>query len=159
MKSTLLPPREWSDFEDLCCDIWQKMWGKENVQRFGRQGQSQHGIDILFQGNNETKAVQCKLTSDELTTDDIDNIIEKAKEFEPKLSKFVIATSAKRDSKIQAYIAKLNKNREKGSFETHIWAWHDITEFLDENIDIMRNHYSEHVAKFFDKLIFSLFEK
>ena len=39
---------DWNDFEDLCCQIWKNIWDDSNVQRFGRSGQRQNGVDIAF---------------------------------------------------------------------------------------------------------------
>ena len=40
------PPAKWEDFEDLCLDLWRKIWRDENAQKNGRRGQPQNGGGI-----------------------------------------------------------------------------------------------------------------
>jgi hypothetical protein len=41
-----VPPKTWQQFEELCADIYAADWSDPAVQRYGRGGQSQHGVDI-----------------------------------------------------------------------------------------------------------------
>ncbi len=49
-RTHLPPPQNWQDFEELCCDLWGRIWGDGDAQRNGRQGQAQHGVGYV----NET---------------------------------------------------------------------------------------------------------
>ena len=53
--SLLNPPIYWQDFEDLCCDLWAKIWKDPDTQKYGRQVQSQHGVDICGKAGEETR--------------------------------------------------------------------------------------------------------
>ena len=35
-------------FEELCCEIWKRIWNTDDVEIFGRNGQSQDGVDIYY---------------------------------------------------------------------------------------------------------------
>ena len=86
------PPKNWQDFELLCLDVWKAEWNSSNAKRNGRQGQSQHGVDICGQRRGETLwlGVQCKgkdaYKSSPLSEPEILAEIEKAEKFDPPLS-------------------------------------------------------------------------
>ncbi|MCP4555122.1 MAG: hypothetical protein GY836_06840 [Herbaspirillum sp.] len=47
MTAIRLPPlRNWQDFEDLCCDLWRRLWNDPTAIKHGRQGQPQQGVDV-----------------------------------------------------------------------------------------------------------------
>lgn len=143
------PPIIWQHFEDLCWDIFGSLLGISDTQKYGRQGQSQQGIDILnFQiQKGEWIGIQCKgkdqyppkkFTKEELLTS-----VEKAKEFRPILSKFIIATTARRDANIQRLSAEITKQHyEKGLFSVQVYSWDDIQDLFSKFPDIYNNYYS-----------------
>jgi len=144
------PPKNWEDFEDICRDIWEKIWRDPNTQKNGRKGQPQHGVDIFGRPNqsNNWVGVQCKgkdnYTQQKLTLKELRVEIEKAKKFEPKLSEFIIATTAPRDATIQKEARKItDEHFKKGLFSVNIWSWEDIQNKLVEYEDIFRKHYPE----------------
>lgn len=54
--------RDEDDFEDLCRDLLRTYWKRPSLERFGRKGQRQYGIDILDLGGVfPLHAAQCKL--------------------------------------------------------------------------------------------------
>lgn len=107
------PPSNWQDFETLCCDLWRSIWKDPNTQKNGRQGQSQHGVDIYGRPNQRDSwaGVQCKginnYSDKSLTEKEVISEVGKAKSFEPKLSQFIIATTGPKDI-----------GREEGHFKT-----------------------------------------
>ena len=135
----LKKPSNWQDFETLCKLLWGEIWdGSDSIKRHGRQGQNQHGVDVYayvekYQGYC---GIQCKgkddYTNAQLTEDEIDAEIEKAKTFEPALSLLVFATTANKDSKIEGYIRKKDvENRKSGLFKIDIASWEDIVDHLE----------------------------
>ncbi|MBK9504391.1 MAG: hypothetical protein IPO03_03310 [Bacteroidetes bacterium] len=77
------PPKSWDEFEEISLDALRIKWDSPNLQRNGRQGQPQSGVDIygddfLFQ----TAGVQCKKTDTELTLKFIEEEIKNAENFE-----------------------------------------------------------------------------
>jgi len=111
---TLRRPANWQDFETLCKKLWGEIWKCPEIQKNGRLGQDQSGVDIFGTpiGENGYYGIQCKGKSEyndqhpQFTVKEIAKEIKKAKKFTPALKKLYFATTAVNDSKIQAYIRK-----------------------------------------------------
>ncbi len=121
----------------LCLDLWMKVWDDPHAQRVGRNGQSQNGVDIVGQphGTSEVVGVQCKckelLTGQQVAKAELLKEIEKAKAFSPKLTTFILATTAQRHEPIQRLALELTQQHRKSElFEVHVYAWQDIVERL-----------------------------
>ena len=120
-QSQLKKPTCWQDFELLCKKLWGEIWDcSDSIKRNGRQGQNQHGIDVYALPKGETAyyGIQCKgkdeYTNAQLTKEEIDAEIEKARGFEPPLKRLIFATTANKDEKIEEYIRIKNiDNRAK----------------------------------------------
>ena len=134
-------PSNWQDFEKLCKLLWGEIWNcEDSIKRNGRQGQNQHGVDIVafvekYQGYC---GIQCKgkddYTDAQLTEKEIDEEIEKALSFEPSLKLLIFATTANKDAKIETYIRKKDvENRRKGFFKVEIASWEDIVDHLERH--------------------------
>ena len=142
---TLARPANWQDFESLCKKLWGEIWNYPEIQKNGRLGQEQYGVDVFGIPENRTEyfGIQCKGKSEyndnqyehpQFTEKEILKEIEKAKTFEPKLKKWYLATTALNDSKIQTFIR--NKNIEHinaGLFEIHLFSWESIVDLIFEN--------------------------
>lgn len=135
----LKKPSNWQDFETLCKLLWGEIWDcSDSIKRHGRQGQNQHGVDVYayVEKYKGYCGIQCKgkddYTNAQLTEDEIDAEIEKAKTFEPALSLLVFATTANKDAKIEKYIRKKDvENRKSGLFKIDIASWEDIVDHLE----------------------------
>lgn len=130
------PPKNWQDFETLCCELWKLIWEDPNAQKHGRSGQKQTGVDIFGLPNGKWAGVQCKLKNNslktELTAKEINDEVENAKKFHSPLSDLAIATTAPRDAKAQKLAGQItNKHlkRKQKLFPVTIYSWDDI---LDE---------------------------
>jgi hypothetical protein len=140
---TLRRPENWQDFESLCKILWGEIWHCPEIQKNGRLGQEQSGVDIfgIPLGEDAYYGIQCKgkseykeNTSPQITEQEIEKEIEKAKLFSPPLKKFYIATTALSDAKIQAFVRKKNIEHKKNSlFEVHIFFWETIVDLINEN--------------------------
>ena len=101
-------PRHWQEFEDLCADLWRRLWDDPDTQKNGRGGQPQYGVDVFGRPSRGAtyEGVQCKgkdaRYGKDVTEDELRAEVEKAKKFEPRISKFTLATTAPNDQKIQA---------------------------------------------------------
>ena len=139
-QSQLKKPTCWQDFELLCKKLWGEIWDcSDSIKRNGRQGQNQHGVDVYALPKGETAyyGIQCKgkdeYTNAQLTKEEIDAEIEKARGFEPPLKRLIFATTANKDEKIEEYIRIKNiDNRAKGLFDVDIVSWEDIVDLLEE---------------------------
>src|SRR6266542_6150435 len=106
----LPPPKNWQDFEDLCHALWECEWSCPTIQKNGRSGQTQRGVDIFGRpfGGDKFHGIQCKLKSIDaggspvLTRAEIEHEVAQAKAFAPPLQQLIIATTAAADAKIQA---------------------------------------------------------
>lgn len=136
-------PENWQDFERLCKKLWGEIWGcSDTIQRHGRNGQNQHGVDVygIPQGECAYYGIQCKgkdeYTHSQLTEKEIDNEIAKAKTFQPELKRFIFATTANRDANIEAYIRQKNiESLTNGGFSIYLSCWEDIVDLLVERRD------------------------
>jgi len=140
-----IPPlKNWQDFQNLCCDLWKTLWKDPDTQQNGRIGQPQHGVDIYGRPDRKDlwAGVQCK---DGIVTEkEIKEEVEKAKQFKPTLSSFIIATTASRDQKIQEVARTITDNHQKtGSFSVSIWFWDDIETEIRNLPDILEKYYPE----------------
>ena len=133
-------PELWQDFEDLCKKLWGEIWACPSIKKNGRVGQSQHGVDVygVPKGEIDYCGIQCKgkddYTNAQLTEDEIDQEIQKALTFEPKLKRFIFATTANKDAKIETYIRKKDvESRTHGDFSIELYSWEDIVDLIEEN--------------------------
>lgn len=133
-------PANWQDFETLCKKLWGEIWNCPEIKKNGRNGQTQHGVDVYGMpfGEDMYYGIQCKgkdeYTNKQFTEEEITEEIEKAKLFQPALKKLYFATTAVKDAGIEEFVRKKNiENKAKGLFEVHIFSWEDIVDLIDEN--------------------------
>lgn len=133
-------------FENLCLDLWKSPAIYELCTKNGRRGQNQDGVDIYarYMEDGRWLGIQCKVRANELSDGEIVAEINKAKNFEPSLSEYLILTTLPRDAKIQKYIRKVNAGRET-PFSVEILFWEDIVEKLQniDNLSILYKYYSD----------------
>ncbi|MEL7270658.1 MAG: hypothetical protein AAGL34_13885 [Bacteroidota bacterium] len=139
-KKTLRKPEYPDDFEDLCFRLWKESHNCSIIQKNGRKGQSQNGVDIYGKTKEENSyfGIQCKVKEENLGSyikkEDILEEVEKAKTFKPTLGTYYIATTSSRDANIQEFVRELDeKHSSNGLFEIDIFFWEDIVDLLDEN--------------------------
>ena len=140
------PPKNDKEFEELCCDLWRKIWNDPEAKVHGRSGQAQQGVDIYGRpGRGEKWAgVQCKVRNNqELTETELLAEVEKTKSFEPQLSEYIIATTGRRDAKIQKIARCITADHNKeGLFSVSISFWEDIQNELAKYPDLVNKYYS-----------------
>lgn len=142
---TLRRPANWQDFESLCKVLWGEIWNCPEIQKNGRLGQEQSGVDVFGIPSNDDSyyGIQCKGKSEyndneyehpQFSEKEIQKEIEKAKTFSPALKKFYLATTALNDAKIQAFVRQKNiEHRTTNLFEIHLFCWETIVDLIDEN--------------------------
>jgi Holliday junction resolvase len=112
----------------------------------GRSGQKQHGTDIIAQQGKIFYSFQCKQKgiNKKLTEKEIDEEIEKAKQFVPALSKLFIVTTAVTDTKTLEIVRKKSlENIELDLFEISLESWEDLTKRLEDHKDVLRKYYND----------------
>lgn len=144
------PPKNWQDFETLCLKLWGEIWNIPHEIDFNSDNsQGQNGVDIYgpIDGGLSYNGIQCKNKKlnlidgkpNRISITDIETEIEKAKSFQPSLSKLIIATSLPKDQKIEEYVrTKSVENVKNGIFSIQICFW----EFFERKITEFPNVYN-----------------
>ncbi len=145
LSRTQIPkPENHQDFERKCAALWSAKLDDPNLQRFGRSGQEQHGIDIIGIRNGDPRqrvGVQCKLKSGtaKLTEQEVRREFREALLIEPPLMEFHIVTTADRDKDMQLLadqltIDQLNAGRR---IRFVVWGWNAVTDELGRYPDAL----------------------
>ena len=130
-------PSSWKDFENLCYELFKAEWPDKILSKYGREGSSQKGVDFYAcdQKKNQIFGVQCKKyegRGNKLKIKDIINEIEKARDFQPPLEHYILATTSKRNVALQDDFNKFIQENEL-PFGVDIWFWDDIELKLNSN--------------------------
>lgn len=138
-------PTDWNTFEDIVCDVFARKYQNPNLQRNGRSGQQQHGIDIAGFTQTGLLGIQCKHhPNNDIRISEIDVEVMKSEEFTPALTEFVIATSADRDAKSHSHMLQLAEQRKtEDRHSVAIKYWDDICGWLSEYPDLVYKHFSK----------------
>jgi hypothetical protein len=145
--SELPIPNSWDEFEDICADLFSRIWNDDNLVRYGRMGQRQNGVDIRGHlPDGGPAGVQCKRKRRwpvaKLTTKDIDDEVAEALNFRPPLSRFTIATSAPNDAKLQAHVdAITERHRAQGLFSVHLFGWNELSRRITDHAQLVEKHF------------------
>ncbi|MES2898665.1 MAG: helix-turn-helix transcriptional regulator [Pseudomonadota bacterium] len=144
----IFAPTEPSAFERLCHDLFAELWGDPNAQLFGRSGQRQNGVDIFGLDNRAARAlcgVQCKvrqLQDSGLSIKDIQAEIALAEQFTPSLERFLVATTARRDARLQEQVLAISQAREADNkFSVGLLSWDDIKLEMQAHPKTLKKHY------------------
>lgn len=145
LTTTALPiPKSGDEFEDICVDLLKRRWGDPYVNRHGRSGQKQHGVDIygkpvhLKGCGSEIAAAQCKRVK-VLTEAKIKKEIQRATEFDPKPEEYLILTTMKRDAKLQKYV----RTQTWSINRVEIMFWEDLSNWLAESDKLLKKHFPQ----------------
>lgn len=141
--TTNLPrPKSWDEFEDICADVLKRMWKDPYVTRNGRSGQAQNGVDTYGhpehlggQAARQYAAAQCKAT-DALTLDTVEAEVKNAEGVKPKLTEYLIMTTAHRDANLQEEI-----RTKTWPFRVQVMFWEDISLELSGHDDLLQKHF------------------
>jgi hypothetical protein len=138
-------PSDSTGLENLTVMLAEQQYGAANVQRFGRSGQSQSGIDVLARAwsaqlQDHFVGFQCKRVK-KLTLADVKTECAMAKNLQPKLDRLVMVTSIPRDAALQSQVTTIP--RSTYGFDVDIWFWDDVNEKLNRSADRAREFYSK----------------
>jgi cellulose synthase operon protein C len=129
-------PTDEDDFEDLCVEILRLYWKRPGLERFGRRGEKQFGIDIPdLGGQSPLHAAQCKLREygKTLSPAAISAEVSDARKFQPPLGKYGILTTAKVPTQAQTRILEINQSHNQASaFEIELLTWDRLCALLQE---------------------------
>ena len=141
--TTNLPvPKSWDEFEDMCADLLKRLWRDPYVNRYGRSGQKQFGVDIygkpyyLKEQGTGLAAAQCKRV-EVFSQADIDAEVTKATSFIPTPEEYLLLTTLKRDVTLQDYV----RNKTWPIKRVEIQFWDDISIHISESDELLKKYY------------------
>ncbi|MDD5036527.1 MAG: hypothetical protein PHE55_17420 [Methylococcaceae bacterium] len=148
----IAPPKEWGTFEDLCHALFKCVWQDPLAQKNGRRGQAQHGVDVFGSPNADRRSywgVQCKGKESNYSSkaewSEVLAEVAKAERFSPKLDKWIFATTAPADAKLQKTARELSvERRAKGLFSVDVLAWEEIQALMVSEPEVIAEFYPEH---------------
>jgi hypothetical protein len=135
------PPIDPTAFESLCLDLWRDIWHDPNAQKNGRSGQPQAGVDVFGHHEGKWAGVQCKqkdgLLWSKVTVKELEAEVKAAKQFQPLLASFILATTGPRDAKVQKRAREfIEEHKQQGLFSVVVWSWEDIWDELYRRKDL-----------------------
>ncbi len=137
-------PDNFQDFERKCAVWWEHRLGDRNLQRFGRNGQRQNGVDIYGIKDGDVRkgvGVQCKLKGGhaELTATEVKREFKEALKFRPKLVEFHILTTSPTDTKLQRLAMEMSiEEADKGNhIQFVVWGWNSICDEVGRHEETM----------------------
>ncbi|TCM51122.1 GreA/GreB family transcription elongation factor [Rhizobium sp. PP-F2F-G48] len=141
LAATQIPkPADEQAFERASVVLWRGLLNDPSVQRNGRRGQRQNGVDLfgLRDGNVDWHVgIQCKLKSEGhvLSEDEVRAEIKKALTFKPPLSEYYVITTAPDDVAMQELARRIT--RELAAVGTpmrvFVWGWNTLEERISED--------------------------
>jgi tetratricopeptide (TPR) repeat protein len=163
LATTQIPkPSEDQAFERASIVLWSCLLGDPNVQRYGRSGQRQKGVDLVGIRNSDPAylvGIQCKLKGADhsLTKKEVRDEVDKALTFRPELREYFIITTAPDDARLQQLaheltIALAKKGRQ---LVIRVWGWNTLEEKIFEHPkarEAFDPEYSPYTQQIFEQL-------
>lgn len=151
------PPLHWQQFEELTEGLLREVYSIPNAQQVGRAGQAQDGVDVHGKSPRFGNiGVQCKRLTDLDKNNDplpggpidkkfLESAADEALQFGPDLKIWILATTAKRDAKLQGFVRDLNERweREGRDRQAIVWAWDDCVSYLNTFPDLQNWYYRD----------------
>ena len=137
--------RSAEEFELICGDYLRQRYNI-NAQQYGRNGQSQNGIDIVASSLIQTgfyDVAQCKnyfraSSANELIKKIAFDINEASKQTTIAISKFYVMTSFDRDLNVQKFVIGISPNY---NFDIEVLFWEDIQVIVLESEFLLSKYY------------------
>lgn len=145
----LSPPKNWQDFERMCHSLWMDLLGDLNIELNGRIGQAQCGVDVYGKSrDNVLFGIQCKGKDynfgAEVTEKELRDEVNKAKQFEPPIDVFILATTAQSDAKIQKVAREIEaENKKDNLFDVKVFGWEEICQRLTRSPQTIKEFFPE----------------
>lgn len=146
LAATQIPkPADEQAFERASVPLWRHILGDPNVQRVGRRGQAQAGVDLCgrrARDANHLVGIQCKLKGPggQLTEKEVRDEVDKALSFTPPLREFFIVTTAPDSAPLQALARQLTVDQQAlgRDLEIYVWGWNTLEERISEDTESRR---------------------
>ncbi len=138
-------PQSWEELESIVCELLSGALNDPSVQRNGRSGQAQHGVDIFgrVSGNGGYVGTQVK-SSTFITEEQLRQEVERAKSFKPALSRYILAFGGKNDARLQEVARLITLENEGGGlFSVEVWSWDELARRLADVPELLRKYYPQ----------------
>lgn len=141
LAATQIPkPSDEQAFERASIVLWRGLLSDPNVQRNGRRGQRQNGVDLFGLRDRDPErhvGIQCKLKGDghALTEDEVRDEVKKALTFKPRLKEYFVITTAPDDVAMQELARELTAELNKAGTPllVYVWGWNTLEEKITED--------------------------
>lgn len=148
----IAPPKSWIAFEDLCLAIFKGILSDPLAKKHGRTGQAQSGVDVYGRQGGVGSAwigIQCKGKEQGCgavaTEAEFKAELEKAERFTPTLTRWIFATTAPSDAKLQQVCRRIaDERRSAGKFDVDLLSWDDLQQLIAADSSVLRDFYPEH---------------
>lgn len=137
-------PKNWQDFESIVLDAQRLRWKSPSLQKNGRPGQAQQGVDIFGPDDiGRRVGIQCKRYATALTLKIIEEEAINAEAFQPALATLYVATTNDHDAKLQQQVRIYSDNRvAAGKFAVTLLFWDDVVSGIALSPEVFKQHYS-----------------
>lgn len=149
MKKQWHQPANWQDFERLCYELLAAdSLPNSYHELYGRAGQDQHGLDMLFHPSDRDKpiGVQCKLRNElagnVLNESDIVEIYEMSRKYEQGLAFLRIATTCQRSVPVQDMCTRISQSHQC-KYPIQTLFWDDFENLLEKHANVAVRFYPE----------------
>lgn len=141
LAATQIPkPADEQAFERASVVLWRSILRDPSVQRNGRRGQAQNGVDLFGvrnQDSNHIVGIQCKLKGEghKLTEAEIREEVSKALNFQPPLKEYYITTTAPDDALLQEAARKITIDIAASGkcMRVSVWGWNTLEEYINDD--------------------------
>jgi len=153
------PPLYWQQFEDLAVGMLREVYNVPDARAYGRPGQAQNGVDVYGKSRYGMIGIQCKRLSDRdengnpypggpISRAFLRHAAAESLAFKPKLSLWVLATTARRDTRVQGYVDELNQEWEDEQLGRRaiLWSWDECISYLN-TFPLLQRWYYQDVIK------------
>jgi len=139
----LPPPSDWQELQRMTCDLFKKLWKNDYTKEFGSIGQRQNGVDVFGfpNGGKYIEGIQCKCV-EKLKKKDIEDEYQKSLAFQPKLRRFIMVTTAKRDVNVQETAAAITSTQ---NYPCEVFFWEEVCQLLSDYPEVLEKYYSDFI--------------
>ena len=151
------PPLYWQQFEELCVGLMSEVYDVPNAQQVWRPGQAQRGVDVFGRSSRHGMiGIQCKRLAE---LDENNNpypggpisrafLRKEAKaalSFQPDLKLWILATTVRRDTRVQGWVEELNNEWERSGRDriAIVWTWDECISHLNSYPKLQRAYYRD----------------
>ncbi len=143
--TVLKRPDRYEDFETNSVKLWKILLRTPNVQKNGRRGQPQKGVDLWGYRDrdiNQPVGIQCKLKGlgKEVSEAELRDEWNEALKFSPPIKEYFLLTTADNDAKLEELARQLAKEQHDlgRAIEFYVWGWEKICDEVIEHPDLVR---------------------